>query len=316
MIWLALRRRRGALIVLTTLVVLLAAAYLVAGFMTRALYPVEHLGECTHGQSGSLARCGLDYGEPAYHFLGFMHGLAAWLGLTPLLIGLFLAVPATARDYETGAVRWAFTQDVSRRRWLITTTSAALVPAVILSVVFQLGYQFWHAPYGAFYGQFGQIRGYELGPLTMPMLTVFMVVLGLFAAVASRRVTAAIATTVLGWYVVAFVLSFLRPRYLPPLTTEGGHAPSRADWRLETRVTDATGARVPLNEAYDRAERLRIADGGTNVDDYFDAAGLVRWAEYQPAERFWTFQLIEAGILLALTMLTFAGTWLLVRRRT
>ncbi len=37
---------------------------------------------------------------------------------------------------------------------------------------------------------------------------------------------------------------------------------------------------------------------------------------YQPADRFWPFQLIESGIFLALTLLLLPATWLLVRRRT
>ncbi|APU17160.1 hypothetical protein UA74_25765 [Actinoalloteichus fjordicus] len=298
-----------------TLVGLLAAAYLVAGLMTRQLYPAEHLGECTHGQGGSAALCGLEYGDPAHLFLGFMHGLAASLWLLPLLIGMFLAAAPTAREFETGTLRWTFTQGISRRRWLVTTASAVLVPGLSMAVVFQLGYQFWQAPLGEFYGQLGQGRGFGLGPLAMPALTVFTAAFGLLAASALRRLTATIAVTLLGWYLVSFGLGLLRPRYLAPLLTEGRDAPTRADWRIATKITDATGAEVSLDEAYARASRLRPVSSGGNADHYFAEAGLIRWVEYQPADRFWTFQFIEAGILLVLTGLSLAGAWLLVRRR-
>ena len=39
------------------------------------------------------------------------------------------------------------------------------------------------------------------------------------------------------------------------------------------------------------------------------------WANYQPASRFWPFQLIESGWLLALSVLLIAATVWLVRRR-
>jgi len=43
--------------------------------------------------------------------------------------------------------------------------------------------------------------------------------------------------------------------------------------------------------------------------------GYAQWTSYQPASRFWPFQFIEGGRLLALTLLLIAATIWLVRRR-
>ncbi len=43
--------------------------------------------------------------------------------------------------------------------------------------------------------------------------------------------------------------------------------------------------------------------------------GYTQWTRYQPASRFWTFQWIEGGWLLALSVLLIAVTVWLVRRR-
>ena len=43
--------------------------------------------------------------------------------------------------------------------------------------------------------------------------------------------------------------------------------------------------------------------------------GYTQWTSYQPASRFWPFQWIEAGWLLALSALLIAVTIWLVRRR-
>jgi len=43
--------------------------------------------------------------------------------------------------------------------------------------------------------------------------------------------------------------------------------------------------------------------------------GYIQWTSYQPAARFWPFQWIEAGWLLALSALLIAVTVWLVRRR-
>jgi len=44
--------------------------------------------------------------------------------------------------------------------------------------------------------------------------------------------------------------------------------------------------------------------------------GYAQWTSYQPASRFWPFQLIEGGWLLALSLLLIGGTVWLVHRRT
>ncbi len=43
--------------------------------------------------------------------------------------------------------------------------------------------------------------------------------------------------------------------------------------------------------------------------------GYTQWTSYQPADRFWPFQWIEGGWLLALSVLLIAATVWLVRRR-
>ena len=43
--------------------------------------------------------------------------------------------------------------------------------------------------------------------------------------------------------------------------------------------------------------------------------GYTHWISYQPASRFWPFQWIEGGWLLALSVLLLAATIWLVRRR-
>ena len=43
--------------------------------------------------------------------------------------------------------------------------------------------------------------------------------------------------------------------------------------------------------------------------------GYTQWTSYQPASRFWAFQWIESGWLLALSVLLIAVTVWLVRRR-
>ena len=49
--------------------------------------------------------------------------------------------------------------------------------------------------------------------------------------------------------------------------------------------------------------------------DYLRLHGIRLLADYQPPDRFWTFQLIEAGVFVALAVALVAGSlWWLQRR--
>jgi hypothetical protein len=48
---------------------------------------------------------------------------------------------------------------------------------------------------------------------------------------------------------------------------------------------------------------------------YLSQHGYTQWISYQPASRFWPFQWIESGWLVALSVLLIGATIRLVRRR-
>ena len=52
-----------------------------------------------------------------------------------------------------------------------------------------------------------------------------------------------------------------------------------------------------------------------DVTQYLAQHGYTLWTTYQPASRFWPFQWIEGGWLLALSVLLIAATVWLVRHR-
>jgi hypothetical protein len=92
------------------------------------------------------------------------------------------------------------------------------------------------------------------------------------------------------------------PHYLAPLSTRrGGTAPS-SSWTISQWWTGPNGQRVTnLNQI------IQLIQGPHR--------GYSQWTIYQPADRYWPFQFIEAGWLLALSLLLIAATIWLVRRR-
>ena len=64
---------------------------------------------------------------------------------------------------------------------------------------------------------------------------------------------------------------------------------------------------------------IKFYKGAANsqVQHYLTQHGYIQWISYQPGSRFWPFQWIEGGWLLALSVLLIAATvWLVGRRAT
>jgi hypothetical protein len=209
------------------------------------------------------------------------------LQLLPVLIGAFAGAPVLARELETGTFRYAWTQGFGRWRW-------ALAKLVLLAVVLAAGTAAvgllvsWY-----FQPEFAAGDQYQASPLvtlfglrevTFPAWTLAAFSIGVLAGMLIRRVVPAIVATLVIYAGLAFAaVAFLRERYLAPLVTTSNNfnmPGTSTAWILNQWFTKNT-----------------------------------QWTSYQPAARFWPFQWIEGGWLLALSALLIAVTIYLVRRR-
>lgn len=121
---------------------LVAAAVLLAALVGYLLY-----GAWQHASFASqigLTRClnaaNRDCGPLVEAFdnrFGGVPSVFDLLAVLPLLAGLFFGAPLIAREAESGTLQLAWTQSVSRRRWLsvklVTFLAAITVAAVIVS---------------------------------------------------------------------------------------------------------------------------------------------------------------------------------------
>ena len=131
-----------------------------------------------------------------------------------------------------------------------------------------------------------------------------------------RRVVPAIAATLTVYTGLAFAAGlWLREHYMAPLVASSPNLPGSA-W-----VT---------SQWYAKGGKFAFPDRGTQILNALSKLcpspkvpnaqclsqhGYTLWASYQPTTRFWPFQWIEGGWLLALSALFIAGTVWLVRRR-
>ena len=154
-----------------------------------------------------------------------------------------------------------------------------------------------------------------LGAITIAATRAFT--LGVLVGALVRRMVPAIAVTLAVWVgMVLLAITRLRAHLLPPLTVLNSAVPGRL-WILTDAWTSPTGQVLTPTEVSDL--RYNAALGGHKVDylQYLAQQGYHQAMTYQPANRFWPFQSIEAGGLALLAAgLAAAAVWLIRRRAT
>jgi hypothetical protein len=264
-----------------------------------------------------IAEFNFTYGDPALT-------AAVLLQVVPALIGAFTGAPVLARELETGTFRYAWTQGFGRWRWalakLVPLAIAVAAAAGALSLLFSWYYQpfFADGNQTPFTPELFGLRGVAFAAWTLAAFAI-----GALAGMLIRRVVPAIAATLAAWAGLALAAGlFLRQHYAVPLLTSNQNVPSSA-WIMSQWWTkggrfafiDWHGAPASLiRQCSPPAGSLGKGSPGT-LAQCFSQHGYTQWTSYQPVTRFWPFQWIEGGWLLALSVLLIAATVWLVRRR-
>ena len=323
MAWVAWRRHRFALAGVAGLLGALAAYLLYTGLPMHHAYAA--VAAC-HPAS-SLA-CGNAIDDFDVAHWSTAEAVAVFLQVVPALTGAFAVAPVLARELETGAFRYAWTQGIGRARW----TLATLVPlAVILAAAagaFSVLFSWYFTPFA---DQGPDTRLPPLAPLvfdlhgvTFAAWTLAACAIGALAGMLIRRVVPAIAAAMAAWAGLALAAGmFLRQHYLTPLIAHTPDLPGSA-WLIAQWYTGRDGK--PLSQAavsqFLQGYHPTVRQAGPNSTltslnptGYLAQHGYQYWVSYQPASRFWPFQWIESGWLLALSVLLIAATIWLVRHR-
>lgn len=231
----------------------------------------------------------------------FQYGLV----VLPALAGAFIGAPLVAREIENGTQHLAWTQGVTRMRWLVTKLVLVIVPLLVaaalvgfLEVVF-LNVQ---GP------QVNRWNVFDQQTPVVPAATVFALALGVaFGAVIGRSVPAMAATLVTFVIVRVGIGELARSHYIAPVMR------STHDLSAVGNQADPTAWWLGFPNYYDSSGHLLGNLLGQGVGQ--QASYVVQY--FQPGDRFWAFQTIESAILagLALLILGFAVYWV-TRRLT
>jgi hypothetical protein len=240
----------------------------------------------------------------------------------PVLVGAFVGGPVLAREFEAGTFRFAWTQGTGRLRWTI----ARLVPLAVAVTAAAEGLSqlfTWYLSPFVEDGDSGRFPIQVFGDegVAFAAWTLLSFALAAFLGALFRRAIVAItAALAVGTTLDMVTMLDLRSHYAAPLTTTGsGPGNNAGDWVLSGWFTTSSGQR--LSERSIMFQAGHVGPGGrvdttySELQQFLTSHHYLQWFSYQPASRFWSFQLIEGGWLLALSLILLAGTVWLVRAK-
>ncbi|MGH3302595.1 MAG: hypothetical protein ACRDOK_13095, partial [Streptosporangiaceae bacterium] len=176
---------------------------------------------------------------------------------------------------------------------------------------------------GPLYPTIFDLRGVALAGWTLAAFAI-----GALAGVLIRRAIPAMFATIAAVGALAFVTgAFLRRHYATPLVTTNPDVKPYGLWVISQIWTQGgkPASLSMINQTLHGIDTQAVSPGQfqpgpatpTNIDPvtYLGQHGYTLLTTYQPDGRFWPFQCIEGGWLLALSLLLIAATVWLVRRR-
>jgi hypothetical protein len=329
MIWLTWRQHRVQAVAGAVLVGLTAVILLLYGQSMRGSYTQDGIGACmANGTGGDHCQSALTAFMDQFN--GVTNHLVTWFTPLPGLIGAIVGASLLGREYEHGTWRLAWTQAVPRTRWLAVKILLIGFGIVVVTATISAVFGWFRSPMDQVSGRF--VPGaFDLEGLSLTGYTLFAFAAGVLAGQLLRRTVPAIVTAFVAFVAVRVPVEFwLRQRYQSPVTRlldpTGNHtmgpgsiptSPGARGWTLSQAMVDKTG-HVLSSSLQDQISQKTMAFPNPAAGDaYLRGLGLHLKVVYQPANRFWTFQIIEAALFIGLAAALLSITiWHLHHRNT
>jgi hypothetical protein len=317
LVWVTWRQHRVALAGVAALFGGLAVYLLITGLRIRSAY--RTLLSCHPFASVACEVVARPFSN--YHQTAVDVGVI--LLAIPALVGVFVGAPPLARELETGTFRFAWTQGCGRLRWAVAKLALLAIAVTVAAGAFSLLFSWYYQPFfaggldGVLAPQLFVLRGVDFAAWTLLAFA-----LGAIAGVLIRRTVPAMAASLAVWAGLALGTSlFGRKHYQTPLVVKGDgpsylHNPPWviSNWYIGPNGTPA--AQQTIRNLFENApESVRYSMNPNAATAYLAAHHYTQWTIYQPENRFWHFQLIEGGWLLALSVILLVATVWLVRRK-
>jgi ABC-type transport system involved in multi-copper enzyme maturation permease subunit len=348
MIWFSWRQVRtsamvlGGLLLVVLVVVVLTGPHMVHLYDTT-VKACRAKSDCLTAQGNLLSK----YNKP-YQLL-LLFGL-----LLPVVIGIFLGAPLVAREFETGTFRLAWTQGVTRSRWFVTKFVVVGLVCAAVSGLYSLLVTWWASPIETInLNRFTSVV-YESNYLAPIGYTIFAFAVGVTAGVVWRRTLPAMATTLVVFIASRLLfVNYVRSHLVSPVravvsisrgssfgfektptglefAAKAGNPPNA--WTTKSGLIGLHGAQMSSQWLKTNCVNLvkSVSDigpkGGSPAarpapQAFQNCVNKITLhfrfiVDYQPANRFWTFQILETSIFIVVAFLLCALSYWWLRRRT
>jgi hypothetical protein len=291
----------------------------------------------------------LNVDESLRHALEFI-GIIA-----PALVGLFFGAPLIARELETGTFRLAWTQTVTRKRWLAVKLGVVGLAAMAFGGLLTWMVDWWMSPIDAVNQDRFGVASFGFHGVAPIGYAAFAFALGATAGVLLRRTVPAMAAMLVGFTAARLAAAYwVRPNFASPahqsVSLSAGSGPSFGKgpgggvfaisppqvtipngWVYSTNVVDKLGHAPTSQYVFDTCRAFfqqppqAPPSGGkgaaaSQVDLYVScvrrlSSTLHTVVTYQPGSRFWPFQWAEMGVFLAAALVLCGLTYWWLRRQ-
>jgi hypothetical protein len=306
-IWLGWRQQRTETLIAAGLLALVAAILIPAGIEMAHAYTRDGLSHCIGATPGQA--CGQVVGSFEERFNKFIN-LVGWFNLVPGLFGVALAAPF-ALELERGTHRLAWTQSITRRRWVTTKLGLAVGSTLLVAALLAALEIWWRRPLVHIDGRM------ENGAFdsNIVILGYALFALGLALAIGAvwRRAIPAVMVSFVGYFVARiFTDTWLRERLASPKSlTWSVNGPDPRQLFRAWVISEG-----PSDRAGHQFGRIKVAClPGSGGKCSFPEQPKFMHALFVPQSSFWSLQLTELALFggIAVALIAFAGWWTLHR---
>jgi hypothetical protein len=346
MMWLAWRQFRAQAWVAAAALAAVAIIMVSTGIHLAHLYDTSGIVGCHPQACQTLANNFLSGLRHSSVYVILYDASIVVLYAVPAIVGVFWGAPLITGEIEAGTLRLAWSQSVTRTRWLAAKLAFAGLASMALAGLFSLLTTWWYGPVERAVPLAGARQSLTiLNRFDPPVFSThgivpigyaaFAFALGVTAGVLIRRMAIAMASTLAVFVGVQFAWPlWIRPHLVAPLRRAVPLDPAAIDtlsvagpghmtiiagvnmprsWVLSNQTVNAAGHPFtgpgprPCVSPSAGFQACQAAIGGLH---------LRQLVTYQPASRYWAFQWGETAIFLALALALawFCFWWIRSRR--
>jgi hypothetical protein len=307
--WVIWRQHRTQLLVTAIMLAIFSIAVVATGVHMADVY------------SAALARCRASSGCSVLGNLFQGYGAIVDTVHATILVPVALGAIGTtlvAREVETSTNALAWTQSVTRRRWVLSKVAAVLAGSVVVTAGVSALVTWWSSTPNALYGNRFQGAQFDTQNVAPIAFVIFAVGLGVATGSVLRRTLPAVFTTVALYVGVRLAVGvFLRPAYAPAHEVvqrlgvpDRGNSVPTGSWTLSEHIVDR--AHHVVNGGISVPGGCR---GVADVDACLGRFGYGQLVRFHPPSDYWRFQWTEFAIFAVLGLvLTGIGIVVALRR--